>query len=90
MSFVKAEAILRGANATMGHTALSLVNQVRARARATPFSSVDFSSLLDERGRELAYEAWRRNDLIRFGKYESKWGYKTEDNIDKRLFPITK
>ena len=84
----KAEAILRGASPTMGHTALSLVNQVRARARATPFSSVDLSSLLDERGRELAYEAWRRNDLIRFGKYESKWGYKTDDNVDKRLFPI--
>ena len=32
--------------------------------------------LLDERAREFADESWRRNDLIRFGKYEDDWGFK--------------
>jgi hypothetical protein len=43
---------------------------------------------LDERGRELAFEGWRRNDLIRFGKWENKWGYKTDANPGHRIYPI--
>ena len=57
-----------------GQTALSLVNTVRARAKASQFTSIDLNGLLDERARELSYECWRRNDLIRFGKWEDKWG----------------
>ena len=44
--------------------------------------------LLQERARELNWEAWRRNDLIRYGKYEDAWGYKTDNQTYKRLFPI--
>jgi len=84
----KAEAILRGANATNGETALSLVNQVRARAQATPFTSVTLTTLLEERAREFADEGWRRNDLIRFGMYENTWGIKTDANPNHRIFPI--
>ncbi|UOB17267.1 RagB/SusD family nutrient uptake outer membrane protein [Abyssalbus ytuae] len=84
----KAEAILRGGNATMGHEPLGLVNMVRERAGATPFTSVNFDTLLNERARELSFECWRRNDLIRFGKFESVWGLKTDDDINKRLFPV--
>ncbi|MEJ7660172.1 MAG: hypothetical protein WKG07_11395 [Hymenobacter sp.] len=29
--------------------------------------------MLDERARELSWEAWRRNDLIRFGRYEAEY-----------------
>ena len=29
--------------------------------------------LLGERGREFAFEYWRRNDLIRFGRYNDAW-----------------
>ena len=49
-------------------TALTYVNKVRARAGATAFASADLTwqSLLDERSRELMWEGWRRNDLIRF------------------------
>ena len=38
--------------------------------------TLDF--LLDERGRELFYEAQRRTDLVRFGKYTSgyEWPWK--------------
>jgi hypothetical protein len=28
------------------------------------------------------------NDMIRFGKYEGSWGFKTDANTYKRIFPI--
>jgi hypothetical protein len=56
--------------------ALALINTVRARVGATPRTSVDAQAILDERGLELAWESWRREDLIRFGEY-------TEATIDK-------
>jgi hypothetical protein len=87
---LKAEAILRGATPTMGHTAVSLANLVRTRAGATLYTAatLDLDELLDERARELAFEAWRRNDLIRFGKFEDTWGVKTNTDIRKRILPI--
>jgi len=30
----------------------------------------------------------RRIDLIRFGKYENSWGYKTDVDPNKRIFPV--
>lgn len=85
---MKAEAILRGASATQGQTPLSLVNQIRSRAKATLFTSIDLEELLDERARELTHEFWRRNDLIRFGKFEDTWGVKTDADVNHRIFPI--
>ncbi len=87
---MKAEAILRGATPTLGQTALSLVNTVRARSKASQFSSIDLNGLLDERARELCFEGWRRNDLIRYGKWEDKWGVKTDADIRHRVLPIPK
>lgn len=84
----KAEAILRGAQTTNGDSPLSLVNQVRTRAGAAAFSSITLENILNERGRELAFESWRRNDLIRFGQFEKPWGIKTDANPAHRIFPI--
>jgi hypothetical protein len=84
----KAEAILRGATTTNGDSPLSLVNQVRTRAKAASLSAVTLSDVLDERARELAMEGWRRNDLIRYGQFEKAWGIKTDANPSKRIFPI--
>lgn len=84
----KAEAILRGATATSGDSPLSLVNQVRARAKASAMTAVTLQDVLDERGRELAMEMWRRNDLIRYGQFEKAWGIKTDADPNKRIFPI--
>jgi hypothetical protein len=89
---MKAEAILRGAAATSAggefQTPLVLVNKVRARAQAAPATDVNLSMLLDERARELAWEGWRRNDLIRFGQFEQRWGFKDNNETFRRLFPI--
>lgn len=85
---MKAEAILRGASPTLEQTPLSLVNMVRERSHAAPLERVNLDVLLDERARELCYEGWRRNDLIRFGKFESSWGFKTDTDVNKRLYPV--
>ncbi|GAA3987321.1 RagB/SusD family nutrient uptake outer membrane protein [Mucilaginibacter dorajii] len=46
--------------------ALVNVNLIRARAGVAPFATLTMDNLLAERGREFAWEGWRRNDLIRF------------------------
>jgi len=100
---LKAEAILRGAAATTVNgelqTPLLLVNKVRARAKAELAMNVTLSDLLDDRGREMYWECWRRNDLIRFGEYETYYpipgdvalpGYTPgmDKALTKRIFPI--
>ena len=64
---MKAEAILRGGASS--DDALEIVNSLREKRRAAELSSLTLETLLDERGRELYWEGWRRQDLIRFGKF---------------------
>jgi len=86
---MKAEAILRGGAVTGGQTALSLVNEVRSqRTTAAAWTGITLETLFAERTREFAWEGWRRNDMIRFGKYEGKWGFKTNAESYRRIFPI--
>ncbi|MCD8739930.1 RagB/SusD family nutrient uptake outer membrane protein [Mucilaginibacter roseus] len=87
---MKAEAILRGGAATSGATPVSLVNQIRAnRTTSEPLTSINLDGVYAERVRELAYEGWHRNDMIRFGKYEGTWGLgKTNADTYRRIFPI--
>lgn len=89
---MKAEAILRGASPTTGGDATALVNELRnIRGTSEVFGSVDEQTLLDERGRELYTEGWRRNDMIRFGQYGRAWEFKGSDQVNNRtrqLFPI--
>ncbi|MGQ1889208.1 RagB/SusD family nutrient uptake outer membrane protein [Thermophagus sp. OGC60D27] len=91
----KCEAILRGAAATNGDTPMGLFNQIRSYVNApTIDSDPTLDDLLDERGREFFDENWRRNDLIRFGRFEDDWGFKNTINptaksdFTKRIFPI--
>ncbi|MBW8686313.1 RagB/SusD family nutrient uptake outer membrane protein [Chitinophaga rhizophila] len=83
---MKAEAILRDNND--GVAAAALVSEIRRRAKAPEVSTITLEELLDERGRELAWEAWRRNDLIRFGAFEGSWGFKNDTDPNKRIYPI--
>lgn len=82
----KAEAIKRGATATNGDTPQSLFNQIRSYVHA-PLLDHDPSLLeiLDERGREFFDENWRRNDMIRFGTFESEYGFHKHSNPDARF-----
>lgn len=91
---MKAEAILRGATATNGDTPASLMNQIRDYVGAPKvISNPTLEDLLDERAREFADESWRRNDLIRFGKFEDNWGFRSlypagYTEKFRRIFPL--
>ncbi len=83
---MKAEAMLRN-----GGSATALVNELRTLRGATALASVSESDLIDERGRELYVEQWRRNDLLRFNKFTKDWEHKDAaaiGNSDRRLYPI--
>lgn len=72
-----AEAVLRGGTGVTKNVAMGYLNQLRKRAykdkTSAPIDDNNFTLkfLLDERGRELFFEAQRRTDLVRFGKYTS-------------------
>ena len=98
-----AEATVRGAAGGDAGLALQYINALRTRAGAATVAAGDIAFgahptfLLDERGRELYWEATRRTDLIRFGRYTSGdyvWAFKGGApagqgvSEDLRLFPI--
>ncbi|MDQ0109852.1 SusD family protein [Chitinophaga terrae (ex Kim and Jung 2007)] len=82
---MKAEALLRTNSAPQ---ALAIVNTLRVKRGATPLVTLTLNNLIDERGRELYWEGWRRQDLIRFGKYLEPWQLKQPDDPKYLLFPI--
>jgi len=92
---MKAEAILRGGSPSSagpyGNTALDIINSIRTHPsrNATSLTSISPHVLLEERGRELWWENWRRQDMIRFGEYLKSFQQK-EDQSDPKclLFPI--
>jgi len=82
---MKAEAMLRKGDAAGG---LAIVNQIRAARNAAPLASLDLGSMLDERGRELWWEGWRRQDQIRFGTFLDAGPQKSASDPKYLLFPI--
>ena len=78
-----AEAVLRGGGGDKA-TALGYVNALRERGYGNTSGNISEAELtldfiLDERARELYWEAHRRTDLIRFGKFaggELLWQWK--------------
>jgi hypothetical protein len=73
--------------------ALADVNPIRQRAGLAPATTLTLNALLTERGRELAWEGWRRNDLVRFGKFTEVGGKFTSKFMKNpaphtALFPI--
>lgn len=83
---MKAEAMMRN-----GGSATALVNELRTLRGASTLSNVSESDLIDERGRELYVEYWRRNDLLRFNQFTKNWEHKNSEeigNTTRNLFPI--
>jgi hypothetical protein len=92
---MKAEAILRGGTPTnagsYGNTALAIINSIRTHPSrgATALPPPNLNDILDERGRELWWEGWRRQDLIRFKKFLVPFQEKEYPSDTKYLlFPI--
>lgn len=82
---MKAEALLRTSKPA---EALLLVNQIRQKRGASLLTAVDLNGLLDERGRELYWEGWRRQDQVRFGKFLQPNQLKPQTDPKRLLFPI--
>lgn len=82
---MKAEAHLR-----RGETgpALTIVNEIRETRGASPLASLDEQALLDERGIELYWEGWRRNDQVRFANFTAEWDQKPASDPHRVLFPV--
>ncbi len=84
---MKAEAVLRGG--ADAETPLTIVNSIRAKRGIGNLATVDLTSLLAERGRELYLESWRRNDMIRFGAFNTPVGERPKASDPSRcVFPI--
>jgi hypothetical protein len=96
---MRAEALF---NTTGAASALADINKIRERAYGNTSGNVTAGQitaqfLLDERCREFYYEAQRRTDLIRFGKFTDggyNWQWKggtyagANTDSDLNLFPI--
>ncbi|MDR0828541.1 MAG: RagB/SusD family nutrient uptake outer membrane protein [Prevotellaceae bacterium] len=90
---MKAEALMRLNGGTATPEAIALVNQLHEiRAGLTPYNATTLTlpELLNERGRELAWEGHRRQDQIRFGTFTSgSWEFMSPgESPNKIIFPI--
>ncbi|MBT1689018.1 RagB/SusD family nutrient uptake outer membrane protein [Dawidia soli] len=83
---MKIEAILRGG--TAGEDALTLYNALRSIRGASEAEGVTIDDILDERGRELYIEGWRRNDQVRFGTFTSPFPYMNNTDAFRNVYPI--
>lgn len=91
--YMKSEAILRGGNASLDALCADDKFQlIRKRANMPIYTTSDLTldELIRERGREFAWEGWRRQDLIRWDKFaKGIWTFKTAKTDNTRdLFPI--
>jgi starch-binding outer membrane protein, SusD/RagB family len=94
----KAEASARLNNNWNDPVALAIVNQIRQQhGGVDPYATMTAASFLAERGRETFAEAWRRQDMIRFGTYNNASGFHPADAVDNlgpnginhlNIFPI--
>jgi len=94
-----AEAVLRGGTGGSNATALGYLDQISARARpiAGTNAQLTLPYIINERGRELFWECFKRTDLIRFGQFTTsaylwawKGGVQNGTAVDSKynIFPI--
>ena len=88
---MKAEALMRLNGGVADQEALDAANEVHTRAGLIPYtaSTLTLTELLAERGRELAWEGHRRQDLIRFGVFTTgMWEFMESRSVNRAIFPI--
>jgi hypothetical protein len=95
--FAKAEALMRKNGDIANQEAVDLINTCKKRAftedtwpaHAYTVATLTLDELLAERGREFIFEGFRRQDLIRFGKFTTtSWWDHTPTAITRELFNI--
>ena len=83
---MKAEALVRN-----GESGDAPFNAVRRRVGMAE-KAATLDNILDERLLELAWEGWRRQDLIRFGRFTQAYDLHTPSQLDAKqasiVFPI--
>ena len=85
---MKAEAIARGGSAGSGVSPAAIMSNLAARANVTA-AATTLEGVYAERGRELWWEGYRRNDMIRFGKFLGARQLKPAVSDDRFvLYPI--
>jgi len=89
----KAEALMRKNGNQANAEAVTLMNQIRFRAFGDHShdytqASLTMNELLAELGREFAWEYHRRQDLIRFNKYNDAWFEKPAGSAFQELYPL--
>lgn len=90
---IKAEALMRKNGNVATQDAVDLVNQVRYRAFGNhthdyTTSTLTMDELLAELGREFTWEFHRRQDLIRFNKWNTAWFEKPAGSAFQELYPL--
>lgn len=95
--FAKAEALMRKNGGAATADAVTLINTCKQRAYTAATwpantyttATLTMDELLAERGREFIFEGFRRDDLIRFGKFTTgTWWDHTASSATKSLYPI--
>jgi len=95
--FAKAEAIMRKNGGVASADAVQLINDTKKRAYNTAdwnnvaytTATLTMDEFLAERGREFIFEGFRRQDLIRWGKFNTaSWWDHTPTATTRSLFPI--
>ncbi|GAA4335139.1 RagB/SusD family nutrient uptake outer membrane protein [Mucilaginibacter gynuensis] len=95
--FAKAEAIMRKNGNSANAEAVKLINDCKKRAYTTADwadaaytpSTLTMDELLAERGREFIFEGFRRDDMIRFGKFTTAtWWDHQPSTKTRELFAI--
>lgn len=93
MILMYAEACYRQGN---NEEALTAINKVYTRSNSflhsKPYTEVNDDVLLHERLMEFMWEGWRRNDLVRFGRFNKPYDLKTDTSGETdghtTVFPI--
>lgn len=98
---IYAEAVLRGGSNGSKADAIEYFNKLRTRAyggsTAANVSDITLNDIIDERGRELYWEGFRRTDLVRYdrltsGTYLWPWKGGVKDGTGKdskyNIFPL--